>query len=271
MARVFNLRPTQDARPPRACKSSAPLAIPRAGGPSSALPSTLRVPSGQALLPSTPLPSTGSFGSAQDRSGQVGAGRASGVNKPPEAAKAPALRLLRHPPHCVSTSRVCSLFAAGPADSRAGCQKSGGSWHMAKIKWIAGWVRDNLGADTPVHFRRFWPAYKLKNLPQTPISTLERARSIARGEGLRFVYPGLFILHRASSGGRLQWRCATRRGLFLAGFRPAPECACSARGHGCAALQDPEGPFRVRGVLRNAPTAHSARARILCTICTRDE
>ena len=41
------------------------------------------------------------------------------------------------------------------------------------------------------------------------------------------------------------------RGLFLAGLRPAPECACSARGHGCA-------------VLRNAPAAHSARG---CTLC----
>jgi len=70
---------------------------------------------------------------------------------------------------------------------------------MAKIKWMAGWVRDNLGADTPVHFSRFWPAYKLKNLPQTPISTLERARSIARGEGLRFVYIGNLPGHEAAN------------------------------------------------------------------------
>jgi pyruvate formate lyase activating enzyme len=70
---------------------------------------------------------------------------------------------------------------------------------MARIKWMAGWVRDDLGADTPVHFSRFWPAYKLKNLPQTPISTLERARSIARGEGLRFVYVGNLPGHEAAN------------------------------------------------------------------------
>ena len=61
---------------------------------------------------------------------------------------------------------------------------------MGKIKWFAAWVRDNIGADTPVHFSRFWPAYRLKNLPQTPIGTLERAHKIARGEGLQHVYIG---------------------------------------------------------------------------------
>jgi pyruvate formate lyase activating enzyme len=70
---------------------------------------------------------------------------------------------------------------------------------MAKIKWISTWVRDTLGADTPVHFSRFWPAYRLKNLPQTPVSTLERARSVARAEGLRYVYIGNLPGHEAAN------------------------------------------------------------------------
>lgn len=70
---------------------------------------------------------------------------------------------------------------------------------MGKIKWMTGWVRDNLGPDTPVHFSRFWPAYQLKNLPQTPISTLERARNIALGEGLKFAYIGNLPGHEGAN------------------------------------------------------------------------
>ncbi len=70
---------------------------------------------------------------------------------------------------------------------------------MGQIRWFAQWVAANLGADTPVHLTRFWPAYKLTNLPQTPISTLERAREVARGEGLRFVYIGNLPGHEGSN------------------------------------------------------------------------
>lgn len=50
------------------------------------------------------------------------------------------------------------------------------------------WIARELGTDIPVHFARFYPLYKLSNLPQTPVSTLDRARSIALNEGLKFVY-----------------------------------------------------------------------------------
>ncbi|MBN1268038.1 MAG: AmmeMemoRadiSam system radical SAM enzyme [Kiritimatiellae bacterium] len=45
-----------------------------------------------------------------------------------------------------------------------------------------------LNPQIPIHFLRFAPAWKLKNLPPTPLATLERARDIARAEGLKFVY-----------------------------------------------------------------------------------
>jgi len=51
-------------------------------------------------------------------------------------------------------------------------------------KWIAG----TLGKDVPVHFARFVPIYKLRDLPRTPISTLETAISTARKAGLKYVY-----------------------------------------------------------------------------------
>ena len=52
------------------------------------------------------------------------------------------------------------------------------------------WIKDNLGPDTPVHFGRFFPLYKLANLNPTPVETLEKARKIALESGLRYVYIG---------------------------------------------------------------------------------
>lgn len=52
------------------------------------------------------------------------------------------------------------------------------------------WVYRELGPDVPVHFSRFYPMYKLKNLPPTPVSTLEKARNIGLDAGLHFVYMG---------------------------------------------------------------------------------
>lgn len=61
---------------------------------------------------------------------------------------------------------------------------------MDTIRQMCAWIRENLGADTPLHFSRFWPMYKLKNLPPTPVSTLEQARDVALSEGLHYVYIG---------------------------------------------------------------------------------
>jgi len=59
-----------------------------------------------------------------------------------------------------------------------------------EIRELSSWVYDNLGKDTPLHFNRFHPGYKMKNLPPTPVETLDRAYSIASEEGMRFVYVG---------------------------------------------------------------------------------
>ena len=65
------------------------------------------------------------------------------------------------------------------------------------IRAMCRWIKEELGADTPLHFSRFYPLYKLRNLPPTPVSTLERARAIARAEGLRYVYIGNVPGHEA--------------------------------------------------------------------------
>jgi pyruvate formate lyase activating enzyme len=56
------------------------------------------------------------------------------------------------------------------------------------ITAMCRWIRKNMGADVPLHFARFVPEHKLKDLPRTPIPTLEEARDVALAEGLRFVY-----------------------------------------------------------------------------------
>jgi pyruvate formate lyase activating enzyme len=60
----------------------------------------------------------------------------------------------------------------------------------AETRALARFVRDEVGPETPVHFTRFHPSYRLQNLPSTPVATLERCRSAAMAEGLRFVYLG---------------------------------------------------------------------------------
>ena len=55
---------------------------------------------------------------------------------------------------------------------------------------LARWVYDNLGPDTPVHFLRFHPDYKMMDLPATPVKTLEKHVAIGRKAGLRYVYIG---------------------------------------------------------------------------------
>jgi pyruvate formate lyase activating enzyme len=61
---------------------------------------------------------------------------------------------------------------------------------MFTLKEMCLWIKKELGEDTPVHFSRFLPLYKLKSLPPTPVSTLDRARRVALSAGLEYVYIG---------------------------------------------------------------------------------
>ncbi|MEN2975037.1 MAG: AmmeMemoRadiSam system radical SAM enzyme [Candidatus Caldarchaeales archaeon] len=55
---------------------------------------------------------------------------------------------------------------------------------------LAKWVYENLGPDTPMHFLRFHPDYRLLHLPLTPVETLEKHWNVAREVGLNYVYIG---------------------------------------------------------------------------------
>jgi pyruvate formate lyase activating enzyme len=69
----------------------------------------------------------------------------------------------------------------------------------AEFRGLAQWVKANLGPDVPLHFTQFHPEYLLKNLPITPVPTLERAKAIADAEGLHYVYIGNVPGHPAQN------------------------------------------------------------------------
>ncbi len=60
----------------------------------------------------------------------------------------------------------------------------------AEIEAECKWIRKELGPDVPVHFTAFHPDYKMPDIPATPAATLRRAREIALGEGLNYVFTG---------------------------------------------------------------------------------
>ena len=64
---------------------------------------------------------------------------------------------------------------------------------------LCRWVVDNLGPDTPIHFLRFHPDYKMMDLPNTPIETLEKHVRVGRKAGLNYVYLGNVPGHPAES------------------------------------------------------------------------
>lgn len=68
-----------------------------------------------------------------------------------------------------------------------------------KIKEMCLWIKENLGAHVPLHFSRFFPKYRLTNLPPTPISTLEEAYRIAKDVGLQYVTIGNVPGHQLNS------------------------------------------------------------------------
>ena len=56
------------------------------------------------------------------------------------------------------------------------------------LRGIADWIHRHLGADSPWHVTRFFPAYKMSHVPSTPPAMLEQALQQGREAGLKHVY-----------------------------------------------------------------------------------
>lgn len=62
--------------------------------------------------------------------------------------------------------------------------------NLDSARHLSKWVYDHLGPDTPIHFLRFHPDYKMMEFPWTPVETLEKHCAVAKEEGLKYVYIG---------------------------------------------------------------------------------
>jgi len=58
------------------------------------------------------------------------------------------------------------------------------------VKKLVDWMVNAAGPDVPLHFSRFFPLYKMRNLPPTPFETLNKFREVALNTGVKYVYIG---------------------------------------------------------------------------------
>ena len=61
---------------------------------------------------------------------------------------------------------------------------------MDMIRRMCRWIANNGLADHPLHFSRFFPRFKLQDIPPTPLPVLKEARQVALEEGIKHVYLG---------------------------------------------------------------------------------
>ncbi len=61
---------------------------------------------------------------------------------------------------------------------------------MEMIRQMCQWLVHNNLKETPLHFSRFFPQYRMADKPVTPVQTLRQARQIALEEGMQYVYLG---------------------------------------------------------------------------------
>lgn len=64
------------------------------------------------------------------------------------------------------------------------------------LKGLVNWIKDETGDETPVHFTKFHPDYKMLHLPPTPVATLEKAYIMAKEAGLKYPYVGNVAGHK---------------------------------------------------------------------------
>jgi pyruvate formate lyase activating enzyme len=95
-----------------------------------------------------------------------------------EGGLAPVLAALKQLKRRKVHTEIVTLIVPGKNDD------------MREVAAMCAWIKAELGPDTPLHFSRFTPLYKLRSLPPTPVPTLERACETARKAGLNFVYLG---------------------------------------------------------------------------------
>jgi pyruvate formate lyase activating enzyme len=111
------------------------------------------------------------------------------------------------------------------------------------------WVAEQLGLDVPWHFTAFHPDYRLRDIPATSAHILSRAREIARGYGLRYVYTG--NVHDSEGGSTFCHACGEkligRDWYVLSDWNLSDDGHCRGCGARCAGVFDgPPGAWGAR-------------------------
>jgi pyruvate formate lyase activating enzyme len=109
-----------------------------------------------------------------------------------------------------------------------------------ELQEMSNWVVENLGPDVPMHFSAFHPAWKMQNIPATPLATLIRAREIALGNGVNYAYTG----NVRNPDGDSTWcsNCGelliSRDGYELGSWNLDSTGSCKLCGHKCAGIYE---------------------------------
>lgn len=108
----------------------------------------------------------------------------------------------------------------------------------AEIEALTKWVVTNLGVDVPVHFTAFFPAFKMLDVPPTPVETVVAARKIAMANGLRYVYTG--NVHDPEGSKTFCHNChkvlISRIGYAIGEYNLDPKGNCNFCGTRCAGV-----------------------------------
>jgi pyruvate formate lyase activating enzyme len=94
----------------------------------------------------------------------------------------PVLDTLRHLVHETDVwTEITTLLIPGANDSDE------------ELDRLSRWIHDELRPDVPLHFTAFHPDFRMDEWEATPPRTLVKARQIAMGNGLQYVYTGNVI------------------------------------------------------------------------------
>lgn len=109
-----------------------------------------------------------------------------------------------------------------------------------ELAWVAKYLADEVGPDTPWHISRFYGQYQMADTPSTPAATLQRAYELGKQAGLRYVYVGNLPGHATEStfcptcGSRVIARAGYRLGARHLHDGKCAQCGTAIAGVGLA-------------------------------------
>lgn len=107
-----------------------------------------------------------------------------------------------------------------------------------EIDKMSRWIVDNIGLDVPLHFSAFFPACRMLEIPPTPLSTLQTARTIAMNHGIYYVFTG--NLHNVEGASTYCHNChqsiIERNGYLISEYHLTDDGHCQYCNTQCAGI-----------------------------------